>query len=688
MVPNSRISVPGQYEDESCVIYVGNIDSRIPDEKIVEFFSQYGNVISIFRRLLDSFYPKVRTKTFKPPRNGVQYAFIRFETSDSVQKVMKDAKGMILGRRKITVKARVLNPAKVEGKAENSRISPSMKLVENNGEPLNQKPLIGVNGPTVVTSNAEALGNVASKTTSAVVSPLPQPSASEQAQGTATTPTSLNDFNIRAIPPAFTSSLTLNVLNLPTDTTPIELYQYFKEAGTVKGTAISQFRDYRGYRCGEVIMESVEDCNEAIRRFNGCAFRGSILEVGMKTPFNGACSPAFYPHMDESAWNFPYCNSLDYGTYHPAYQSSSMNSMSWAMGSPTKDASQWPDSVPMDPCNLYVKNLDDAIISSKGQLEALFSPYGTIISSMLAVYANTGISKGYGFVAFRRPEEAYAARESLNGAMIGKKRIFVCFAERKEERVRRLQAMYGDVQGKALSLQTGEAKTPSLFVKPTKKVIVTIKPPKTETESELKKQGNSITSTKNLENQTKTSKAGTITAVDDAFVGCSKGKLQAEASALTEITTDVASINSTNKALSTETPKPLESVKPKERDTQSTNSQSKLNSASANLKKIRDVLQNRLVRTSYFLPRAQTTTCTTFTHVTVEPVHYRDGESVGEEQSIASPVFMKETTANVYVHSRAPLKNTEADKENRLTKTNVTELETPVRSTPSPQLNK
>lgn len=39
---NSKLSVPGQYEDESSTIYVGNIDSRLSDEEIIKHFSKYG----------------------------------------------------------------------------------------------------------------------------------------------------------------------------------------------------------------------------------------------------------------------------------------------------------------------------------------------------------------------------------------------------------------------------------------------------------------------------------------------------------------------------------------------------------------------------------------------------------------------------------------------------------------------
>lgn len=60
-----------------------------------------GQVESIFRRLLDSFYPKEKAKPFKPPKNGVQYGFVKFVNAESIEEVLKDAKGMTLGQRKL-----------------------------------------------------------------------------------------------------------------------------------------------------------------------------------------------------------------------------------------------------------------------------------------------------------------------------------------------------------------------------------------------------------------------------------------------------------------------------------------------------------------------------------------------------------------------------------------------------------
>jgi len=70
---------------------------------------------------------------------------------------------------------------------------------------------------------------------------------------------------------------------------------------------------------------------------------------------------------------------------------------------------------PYDPCNLFIKNLDDEVVANQADLESLFCEFGTITSAFLANYApkdlsHPPVSKGFGFVAFARPEDADLAR--------------------------------------------------------------------------------------------------------------------------------------------------------------------------------------------------------------------------------------------------------------------------------------
>ncbi|KAI5839507.1 hypothetical protein DFP73DRAFT_456051, partial [Morchella snyderi] len=84
-----------------------------------------------------------------------------------------------------------------------------------------------------------------------------------------------------------------------------------------------------------------------------------------------------------------------------------------------------------DPANLYIKNLDPSIISTGEDLKKLFEPFGTVSSFVLATYPNTSISRGYGFVAFIKPEDASAAKAKLDRSIVGSRRVFVTWAETK-----------------------------------------------------------------------------------------------------------------------------------------------------------------------------------------------------------------------------------------------------------------
>ena len=89
---------------------------------------------------------------------------------------------------------------------------------------------------------------------------------------------------------------------------------------------------------------------------------------------------------------------------------------------------------PADPANLFVKNFDDDIISDPDDLKKMFQPYGPVASAHLAMIPGSNRSIGYGFVASAKADDAANAKLKLNGWIVGKKRLFVSYAERKEER--------------------------------------------------------------------------------------------------------------------------------------------------------------------------------------------------------------------------------------------------------------
>ncbi|CDP15322.1 unnamed protein product [Coffea canephora] len=94
--------------------------------------------------------------------------------------------------------------------------------------------------------------------------------------------------------------------------------------------------------------------------------------------------------------------------------------------------------------NVYVKNIDDAVTDE--ELREHFSSCGTITSAKL-MRDDKGISKGFGFVCFSNPEEAFNAVNTFHGSMFHKKPLYVAIAQRKDERQAQLQLQYGQMAG-------------------------------------------------------------------------------------------------------------------------------------------------------------------------------------------------------------------------------------------------
>lgn len=73
--------------------------------------------------------------------------------------------------------------------------------------------------------------------------------------------------------------------------------------------------------------------------------------------------------------------------------------------------------------NLYVKNLDLDITETL--LQEKFSSFGKIISLAVAKN-NNGMSRGFGFVNFDKPDDAKRAMEAMNGLQLGSYLFYYC----------------------------------------------------------------------------------------------------------------------------------------------------------------------------------------------------------------------------------------------------------------------
>eukprot|EP00771_Trimastix_marina_P000132 gnl/Trimastix_PCT/114.p1 GENE.gnl/Trimastix_PCT/114~~gnl/Trimastix_PCT/114.p1 ORF type:complete len:584 (-),score=264.95 gnl/Trimastix_PCT/114:265-2016(-) len=82
-------------------------------------------------------------------------------------------------------------------------------------------------------------------------------------------------------------------------------------------------------------------------------------------------------------------------------------------------------------CNVYVKHLDDTFDEEK--LRKVFEPYGQLISVRIQRDAQ-GATRGFGFVCFASQEEAGKAIQALHNQVVGTKKLFVNYHQRREER--------------------------------------------------------------------------------------------------------------------------------------------------------------------------------------------------------------------------------------------------------------
>ncbi|CAG8727120.1 9859_t:CDS:1, partial [Ambispora leptoticha] len=78
-----------------------------------------------------------------------------------------------------------------------------------------------------------------------------------------------------------------------------------------------------------------------------------------------------------------------------------------------------PDGPLVDPCNLFIKNLDVNITSK--DLFNYFRKYGRIVNARVMSDQETSTSIDFGFVRYTTVEEAARAKQSMNNRTLGPK---------------------------------------------------------------------------------------------------------------------------------------------------------------------------------------------------------------------------------------------------------------------------
>ncbi|CAG8458504.1 1021_t:CDS:2 [Acaulospora colombiana] len=213
----------------------------------------------------------------------------------------------------------------------------------------------------------------------------------------------------------------LQVKHWPLNTSDFILYNLFRPYGPLFSTRM-QYNEqkYKGYALVQFFRQ--EDANRALESLNYYSIEGKNIAV---MPYPNKQNKTT-PRANLTSLTMPGVGSLS----PPA---NNLNNI----GIPL---SPGPEGPIVDPCNLFIKNLDANISSS--DLFNHFRRFGRIISARVMRDQDTGNSKGFGFVSYTTADEADRAKASMHGKTLGNKQIVVRLHEPKKLREAKLATQF------------------------------------------------------------------------------------------------------------------------------------------------------------------------------------------------------------------------------------------------------
>ncbi|KAI0078354.1 hypothetical protein K474DRAFT_1594173 [Panus rudis PR-1116 ss-1] len=234
------------------------------------------------------------------------------------------------------------------------------------------------------------------------------------------------------------------VKHLPPGYTDSQLYDLFRPFG-----ALASVRTQApfGKDTGVVEFWREEDARQAEEAMHCAEVDGQNIAVQIYQPkragatlseFN-ATAPTFIP----TGSIFPYPTQYSPPRASP-YQTTPRSPV--FVHGPGQQVQHGPTSHSglIDPCNLFIKNLDTSIDSNG--LFTHFRTFGSIVSARVMRNEN-GESRGFGFVSYQTPDQAAAAMHAMNGFVLGNKQLVVRLHEPKQLRQEKLAARFGGHNG-------------------------------------------------------------------------------------------------------------------------------------------------------------------------------------------------------------------------------------------------
>lgn len=240
------------------------------------------------------------------------------------------------------------------------------------------------------------------------------------------------------------------VKELPPDYDFLKLYDLFRPFGAI---ASVRYPTSFGVNTGVVQFWREEDARQAQEAMHCADVDGYNIVVQMYQPRRAGSNvsefspsaPAFVP----SGSVFPYP-----AQYSPHSPHSPPRALSYSPRQAPAPFVHGPGqqvqvhhgshSGLIDPCNLFIKNLDAEIDSNA--LFAHFRQFGQIVSARVMRNEN-GESRGFGFVSYQTPDQASNAMQAMNGVVLGSKPIVVRLHEPKQLRQEKLAARFAGQNG-------------------------------------------------------------------------------------------------------------------------------------------------------------------------------------------------------------------------------------------------
>lgn len=209
------------------------------------------------------------------------------------------------------------------------------------------------------------------------------------------------------------------VNGMPETWTEKTLQEIFSKFGTVTSTALQQDKKNRPY--GFVNFDTTEAAQSAVEGLNGCQCGASGVKG--KDDVTG---------KDDTKEGEEEVPKLFVGRHqNKAERAAYLKQKFDGVSAEKRDKYAG--------VNLYIKNLDGQIDDEK--LHEVFAPFGTITSAKI-MRDDKGVSRGFGFVCFMSPEEATKAVTEMHLKLMNAKPLYVGLAEKREQRVQRLQHRY------------------------------------------------------------------------------------------------------------------------------------------------------------------------------------------------------------------------------------------------------